>query len=69
VADESVAVPVSVVAEVESVGAVVVVLSVDVDGDIVPGDVVSVGELPVVPVVEPVAPVVPMVEGLEPVVV
>lgn len=62
---------VAVVADVESVGAVVVAaeLSVEVDGDVVPGDVVSVGELPVVPVVEPVAPVVPMVEGLEPVVV
>lgn len=61
---------VAVVADVESVGAVVVVLSVEVDGDVVVGDVVSVGAVPVVvPVVEPVAPVVPMVEGLEPVVV
>jgi hypothetical protein len=64
-------VSVAVVADVVvSVGAVVVALSVEADGDAVAEVVVSVGAVPVVVfVVEPVAPVVPMVEGVEPVVV
>lgn len=62
-----VSVAVDVVADVVSVGAVVVVLSVGSECEVVVGDVVSVGEVPVVPVVVPVAPVVPIVEGLEPV--